>query len=89
MVKMSEHEQNINNNIYIQPDQFRCRTWSQGAQQRNTSPRGQARYHEDRQRSVTNAFGKDDRQSRYYHDETDNNVQKLPPHYRYQHFLND
>lgn len=63
--KFLDHDVNVNNNVYILPDQYRNRTYSQGAQ--STSPLRQNFYQDVEQRSyrpVPNTFTEEERQYR-------------------------
>ncbi|XP_043481078.1 uncharacterized protein LOC122510469 [Leptopilina heterotoma] len=61
--KFHEHDVNVNNNVYILPDQFRSRTYSQGA---STSPLRQNFYQDVERpyRPVPNTFTEEERQYR-------------------------
>lgn len=75
-------EQNINNNVYILPDQFRGRTLSQGAV-RNTSPREASRYEDKPHRPYPNNYIEDERLYRHSQDLQQSEDIKSYPDYRY------
>lgn len=62
--KFLEHDLNFNNNMYILPDQFRSRTYSQGAQSTNPLRQGFYQDMERPYRPVPNTFTEEERQYR-------------------------
>ena len=84
--KFIEHDLNVNNNVYILPDQYRTRTYSQGAHSSlSASPRRQGFYQDVERpyRPVPNTFTEEERQYRQIQLQKQESHNPSYPEYRF------